>query len=179
MQECDGRGNCLQQTIDALIYDKVPDFPCKYDCKPIPCPNETICGNWGPKWYIELKRSGVCICCDSMFKKIMSVVESAECPMCLETTKCVIQPNCSHPTCIQCFKRCMYGEPDYPAPEFPYSKEIEDEWENDLDNDTNPKWENEYPLIEKWRADYDEWDRKKDLKYYKEENLRVCPLCRK
>ena len=187
MQECDGLGNCLRQTIDQNTYEKCQDFPCKYDCKPIPCPNEIICDSWCPKWLLGIKITGLCMGCNSMFAKTLTVVESAECPMCLETTKCVIQPNCSHPTCVKCFKRCMYGEPDYPAPEFPYSNEIEDEMYEIQDRDIGDgstvseilSFLATYPLIHKWELDCDEWERKRDLKYYKEQNLRVCPLCRK
>ena len=73
----------------------------------------------------------------------------------------------------------MYGQADSPAPVFPYSADVENEYSEDLDSDTNPKWDQDYPLIKKWREDYDKWDLAKDTKYWREQNLRICPLCRR
>lgn len=39
----------------------------------------------------------------------------------------VSQPNCEHTLCINCFKRCYYGENE---PTFPYP-DIEDEYYDD------------------------------------------------
>ena len=177
MQQCNGTGVCLEQTIDCNTYDKYSDFACEYNCKPVPCPNSIVCGSWLPEWLLGLKRSGVCISCDSQFHKKLDVVENTECPMCLETTTCVIQPNCIHPTCVSCFKRCRYGEPDDPEPKFPYSEEVEDEWENG--GHKNALWLENHPLATKWDKDWNEWNRAMYEKFDREKNLRICPLCRK
>lgn len=172
---CKGDGVCLTQTIDCNTYEKDQDVICEHNCKPQSCPNVEICGSWQPKWLVTLKRSGCCIDCDSKFKKTLNFVDETECPMCFETSRCVIQPNCTHPTCIKCFKRCNYGEPDYPPPVFPYP-EIEEEYFELGNDEDNPKFND--PLIQKYNADYNLWEDLKDQKYYNEQNLRKCPICR-
>jgi hypothetical protein len=73
----------------------------------------------------------------------------------------------------------MYGQADSPPPMFPYSDDIENEYFEDLDDDTNPKWDRDYPLIKKWRDDYNKWELAKDMKYAREQSLRICPICRR
>jgi hypothetical protein len=46
-----------------------------------------------------------------------------------------------------------------------------DEWEDDQEN---PKWYIEYPLIKKYE-DWEEWDNNKTTKYENEEYLRKIP----
>lgn len=176
---CRGAGECLEQTINENTYAKAPDYTCVHNCKPIPCCNEIVCGSWLPLWFHGLKKAGICICvgCDSKFHKKLDIIENAECPMCLETTTCVVQPNCTHPTCVACFKRCMYGgEPDAPEPKFPYSDDVENEWHEDQDN---AEFLVRYPLVVKYNRDWNDWDDARDAKYAREENLRICPLCRR
>lgn len=177
MQECDGNGVCLQQTINCNTYDKCPDFKCIHDCKPFPCPNEIICGSWVPKWCLGIKKNGLCLDCESKFQKKLDIIENTECPMCMDTETCVIQPNCTHPTCVECFKRCMYGKPDDPEPIFPYPDEIETEWEDGGRDD--PAWCARYPLAVEWDEAWNKWDHEKDQKYFREQNLRKCPICRR
>ena len=177
MQQCDGSGVCLTQTSDINTYEKYPDFVCNHECKPMPCPNVIVCESWLPKWLIGLKQNGLCLDCNSKFGKKLDVVENTECPLCMEIDICVIQPKCTHPTCVACFKRCMYGRPDSDPPTFPYTNDILDEYENDLEDD--PKWGRDYPLIKKWQDEYNKWDNEKEMKYHREQNLRICPICRR
>jgi len=180
-QQCDGNGECLEQTDDPNTYGKRADFNCAHNCQPIPCCNEIICGSWFPPWFHGLKKVGICICfnCNMTFGKKLDIVENVECPMCLETTKCVIQPNCTHPTCVPCFKRCHYGEYE-PQPQFPYPEEVYDEFENhQLDGHDPAEFIARYPLIEKWDKDWKKWDQERDAKYAREQNLRICPICRR
>ena len=66
-------------------------------------------------------------------KGILEISDNLECPICLEINRGVSQPNCEHTVCIECFKRCYYGDKSgYPV--FPYSEEIMNEWENDEDS---------------------------------------------
>lgn len=37
-------------------------------------------------------------------------------------------PKCTHSVCVECFKRCFYGEVEENEPKFPYSTEKEDEY---------------------------------------------------
>jgi len=79
----------------------------------------------------------------------------------------ISQPNCEHTTCIDCFKRCHYGDDTENEPKFPYP-DIEDEY---YDNEENPKWDNDYPLIKKYNEDWNKWDDEKNQKYVNAEYL--------
>jgi hypothetical protein len=68
----------------------------------------------------------------------------------------------------------MYGSERSGEPEFPYP-DIEDEYDEDPEN---PKWKDEYPLIEKYITDWNKWDDNYEEEYAKNNNLRNCPLCR-
>jgi hypothetical protein len=106
---------------------------------------------------------------------ILQFNNDTECPICLEIKRCVKMINCDHYVCIDDFKRMHYGETRENEPVFPYSEEIEIEYSEDP---MNLKWEKEYPLIELYNESYRQWDERYDKKYYEEENLRKCPLCR-
>ena len=99
-----------------------------------------------------------------------------ECPVCLELKNGVAHPRCDHFVCIDCFKRCYYGDPDESGnPTFPYP-EVEAEY---YDTQDAAKWNDLYPLIAVFEYRNNLWDTFKALKYESEEYLRVCPLCRK
>jgi hypothetical protein len=106
----------------------------------------------------------------------LKITEKLECPICLEISICVIQPQCTHHVCIDCFKRCHLnrnnpeGEPVFPYPE------IEDEYFDSAENES--KWE-DYPLIEVYNNEWNAWDGAREEKYEREENLRKCPICRR
>lgn len=183
---CNGDGSCLTQTDDCNTYAKDPEFTCEYNCSPKLCGNYVICGTISPEWLLRIRSRCVCMSCDMQFRKKLDIIESIECPLCFEIKKCVVQPNCTHATCVDCFKRCMYGEPSEDYPQFPYSKEIEDMYDEELSNTSNldntdefdAKWKRDYPLVQKWERDCEQWHDDKDLKYHNEENLRKCPICR-
>jgi hypothetical protein len=107
-------------------------------------------------------------------KGTLDFVDEIECPVCFENKEGVSHPNCDHFICIDCFKRCYYGD-ETGEPEFPYP-ELEDEY---YDDRQNPKWETEYPLIRIYEEEWDNWENAKHEKYSRERNLRMCPLCRK
>jgi hypothetical protein len=67
----------------------------------------------------------------------------------------------------------MYGD-DSGEPVFPYP-DIEDEYDEDTEN---IKWKNEYPLIETYNINYNEWDDKKNEEKENNKHLLLCPLCR-
>ena len=176
---CSGYGECLTQTTNCNTYGQSPDFTCTHNCKPISCCNEIVCGSWLPPWFHGLKKAGICICvnCDVAFGKKLDIVESAECPVCLETKQSVVMPNCTHSVCVDCFKRCMYGE-DIPQPPFPYPMNIEDEY-FDSGGREDPEWCARYPLVKKWSKDLEKWENEGYEKYKKEASLRMCPYCRR
>ena len=152
----------------------------------IKCKNYEVCDAVLPDWWWDCKGCYLCTNCDMKFgtwttklgvgnngKGILEFIDNYECSICIETKRCVSQPKCNHFVCIDCFKRCYYGD-ESGKPEFPYP-EIEEEYDDDQEN---PKW-SEYPLItiynEKWNA----WDDNRMEKYEREKYLRCCPLCRK
>ena len=155
----------------------------------IKCKNYEICDTILPKWWFVCKGNYLCLNCHMMFgewtekggikhygKGELEIADNIECPICLEIKRGVSQPKCEHSVCINCFKRCYYGEEDEDNdPLFPYP-DIEDEYYNDREN---PKWDIEYPLIKQWDLLCDKWEEDKDIKYGNEEHLRKCPICRK
>ena len=96
-----------------------------------PCKNFEFCGStqWPhPNSYLD---SGgdpdLCVNCAVMFRKELVFKNEVECPVCFETNRGITLPNCEHAICIQCFRDCYYGK--YDEPDFPYSKDIEEEYE--------------------------------------------------
>ena len=157
------------------------DWQCtKEDGGGIKCKNYVICEAVLPLWWFDCKEKYLCSNCDIMFGDlgktdgVLQMSGILECPICLENKECISQPRCKHSLCIDCFKRCHYGENPDDEPVFPYP-DIEDEY---YDDSQNAKWAN-YPLIEIYNTAHNKWDDERIEKYEKEENLRVCPLCRR
>lgn len=183
---CKGDGCCLTQTDDCNTYGKDSTVTCEYNCTPKLCGNYLVCGTIAPQWYLGIRSRNRCLSCDYMFRKQLVIVENVECPLCLETKQGVLQLNCTHSTCVDCFKRCMYGEASEECPSFPYPNDIEEKYNKelhdtaDLDNtdEFDAKWKREYPLVAQWEVDCEQWHDDKDQKYASERNLRVCPICR-
>lgn len=162
----------------------------KEDGKGMKCKNYEICKDVWSKCFLQYKGDYLCTDCDYRFgtwnnkevniyktgKGVLNFTDNISCPVCLEELiRGVSQPNCNHMICIPCFKRCYYGD-NSGEPKFPYSEVIHMEWSQD---DKNTKWDIEYPLINKWSKEWDEWDEKRINKFRNEKNLRICPLCRK
>lgn len=123
-------------------------------------------------------RAGIkklCYGCDMMFGKELTLVDEMECPVCFETRSGVVQPNCNHVTCLECFKRMRHGDEDLDnEPKFPYSSEIEEEYWEDQDGFTqNPRWELD-PNIIRWKDECNAWDDARQPSA----NLQFCPICR-
>ena len=159
----------------------------------IKCKNYEMCNTILPKWWFDCKNSYLCTNCDMMFgtwknkkagvyktgKGELPIKDNLECPICLDIKRGISQPNCDHTLCIDCFKRCYYGDESRDGePQFPYSKEIENEYDEDIYL-KNPKWDKDYPLIKKYNEEWNKWDDNKQQKFNDEENLRNCPICRK
>jgi len=147
----------------------------------IKCKNYELCEAVLPKWWYNYKGQYLCTNCNMMFgtwgsqtgKGILEINDNLECPICLEVKRGISQPNCEHTVCIDCFKRCYYGDKSG-EPQFPYP-DIEDEYYNDQEN---PKWNIQYPLIKIYNDEYKKWDDNREEKYNNEEHLRRCPFCR-
>ena len=140
----------------------------------IKCKNYELCESVLPKWWYNCKGKYLCTNCDMMWRKgILEINDNLECPICLEVKRGISQPNCEHTVCIDCFKRCYYGDQSG-EPQFPYP-DIEDEY---YDDQENPKWNIQYPLIKIYNDEYKKWDDNREKKYNNEEHLRRCPFCR-
>ena len=159
-------------------YDK------QYPNGSIKCKNFMFCKSVLPNWWYDRKGKYLCTNCDMLFgtwgnqigKGILPIIKNAECPICLEIKTCISQPRCDHYTCIDCFKRCYYGE-NINEPPFPYP-EIENEYYNHSDPD-DPEWFIKYPLIQKYNDDFNALLDQKEEKMNSEYYLQQCPLCRK
>jgi hypothetical protein len=143
----------------------------------IKCKNYEVCNAVLPKWWFDCKSCYLCTNCDMMFGRNLTFKNANDCPICLEVKKGLSQPNCDHFVCMDCFVRCYYGPPDEPQPEFPYSKEVEEEYESFPR--INVEMELRYPLLKQYRNDLDAWEMQRQEKFENEENLRSCPICRK
>jgi len=141
----------------------------------IKCKNYIICETVLPMWWYECKGHYECTSCCVMRFGVLNSIENVECPICFEIKIGISQPNCEHTLCIECFKRCYYGE-EIEGPRFPYSDEIWNEYDEDQDNE---KWDIEYPLIKTWNQECNQIENNKILQYENESHLRLCPLCRK
>ncbi len=147
------------------------------------CKNHEVCGEVLPDWWFDCKENYLCTNCHMAFgtwgeqagKGNLEFSDNVECPVCLEIKRGVTHPNCDHFICIDCFKRCYYGD-ESERPEFPYTVEIMDEY---LEDTENPKWDKDYPLIRQWDKEEDEWIDNNGIKYNNESHLRKCPICRK
>lgn len=165
-----------------IVYDDMAA-----DGEGIKCKNYELCESVLPKWWFECKGSYLCTNCHMAFgtwgnsldggnngKGILEISDNIECPLCFENKKGISHPRCDHFVCIDCFKRCQYGD-QTGEPLFPYS-DVEEEYFEDAEN---PKWERDYPLIRLYNEECDTFENNKREKYENEANLRLCPLCRK
>lgn len=159
-------------------------YDCQYtmeDGGGIKCKNYEVCECVLPKWWFECKGNYLCTDCDMMFgtwgtqkcKGLLNTSDNIECPVCLEHKNGISYPRCDHMVCIDCFKRCMYGD-DTGQPIFPYP-DIEDDYD---EKQEEPKWKTDYPLIALYQIDCDNWEANKNKKYERDSNLRLCPVCR-
>lgn len=145
------------------------------------CRNFTFCKNTIP----HSQDSFVCTYCRLLFdgweeeeKSILTFIENVHCPICKDTNlHGILQPRCTHVTCLSCFKRCYKGV-DFTEfePLFPYP-EIEDDYYADP---FNTSWTLQYPRIHSYLEKWLEWD----SAFEEHENntyepyLKKCPICR-
>ena len=160
-----------------------------------PCKNFEFCDGMQPYgWCGEGGHSNsyldsggdpdLCVNCAMMFRKELVFKNDVECPICFETKRGITLPKCEHAICIQCFRDCYYGR--YDEPDFPYSKDIEEEYEEyggmreeygDYDElyDAPKSFLEQYPLIREYE---EECNRRLDRQ---DEMISVnsrCPVCR-
>jgi hypothetical protein len=176
---CSGSGDCLQQTDLCGGYGKYADTTCEHNCQPIKCPNFAVCGDMCPQWYLDC-HGGRCWQCKWRFGKNLTFKEEPEeCPVCMDTAPCVVQPDCSHAVCISCFKRCRFdGPPKAEEPPFPYPDQEDEYFDWDpIQGVQHPLYND--PLVVAWHDDLTRLGNEWSYRYRNEENLRKCPICRK
>ena len=169
MTECTGDRCCLRQGDGLNLYEV---NNCPHECKPVECPNFKVCEYIAPRWVFSINKD-TCLNCRLCFNGKLTFYDSVECPICLENKSGVKQVNCDHTACIDCFKRCNYGQA-ISQPIFPYPEDIEDEYE---ENHDDPKWAND-PLIKKYNEEFILYEHSLDINHMKEASLRVCGICR-
>jgi hypothetical protein len=157
----------------------------------VKCKNHEVCRAILPRKYTH--GDYLCVACTMMFGVWFStrsneqhigwghlpITDALECPICLEMKRSISQPRCEHTVCIDCFRRCNYGkecpedEPPFPHPD------IEKDYYEDQGN---PVWYTDYPLIQRFDEDWKEWSDlcgetacDSDPETYHPH----CPLCRK
>ena len=180
MVTCKGNGKCYSFNELTCYYTKNNSVTCKHNCKIKKCPNYLVCGSIIP-YYIYKKNNKMCTYCHNMFSKNsckgrLKFFDNKECPICLDETKCVSLPNCNHYICIDCFKRCFYGDySDNSEPKFPYSADYEKEY---YEYYNDPIWAND-DKVKEWLKKWNEWSEGKRAKFLNEDYLQLCPICRK
>jgi hypothetical protein len=145
----------------------------------IKCKNYEICKTILPLGWFECENCYLCANCDMMFGQAgrgeLKFRDDITCLMCAKCKRGVPEPNCDHFICVDCFGRCLNGD-ESSKPTFPYP-DIEDEYYNDQ---SNPKWDRDYPLIKSYNDDYNKWDdENENLKEFLSVYLRKCPVCGK
>ncbi len=159
----------LQYEEENIGYDS------QYPDGGIKCKNYELCEAVLPTWWFECKENYLCTNCDMLFG-LLRFSDDVECGICLESTRGVSHPNCDHKLCIQCFKRSYYGDKCMETePKFPYP-DIEHAY---FDDQENPQWNIDYPLIKAFNEAWNQWDDDRQDKYENEEYLRKCHICRK
>jgi hypothetical protein len=181
---CTGKGECLEQNCDRSVHElyvKSTDYTCTHNCEPVKCPNFAVCGEICPQWLFNCHR-GRCIHCKTWFGKDLTFPEEDQyCPICFDTKPSVVQPNCTHSVCIDCFKRTRVdGPPKNPEPPFPFPEQEDEYFEtgpfdppHPLDTDPVSR-----EAIRSWNTAMDVWEDEWCARRRGEENLRKCPICR-
>ena len=105
--------------------------------------------------------------------KYLSFIDYTECTICFKTEQGVSFPNCMHYTCIPCHKRCWFGPPPVDIP-FPHTNEIRKLYYTDPDN---PIWKFD-KQIQEYIKESNRMEDQRMEQWEREDNLRLCPICR-
>jgi hypothetical protein len=54
--------------------------------------------------------------CSDILKKMDTMVDNYECPVCMETKKALEMPRCSHKVCLDCYKTIYFGVSELEQP---------------------------------------------------------------
>ena len=56
--------------------------------------------------------------CRKVRRKINTIVDNYECPVCMETKRAFEQPSCNHKICVDCYKTIYFGISEFEKPCF-------------------------------------------------------------
>ena len=139
--------------------------------------------------------------CEEILKKMNTMVDDYECPVCMETKKALEMPKCSHKVCLDCYKTiyfgvselekpCMYR--DLNLPHWTYQQQFDEhgDWiENEkeyehsdfLSEKMNYEYENDERLYEEvivlrdnLMSNRPEWMNIQEIINYENELFRIC-----
>lgn len=177
---------CLEyEEENVTLYQVDPEI------KGFKCPNYRLCEMVLPVWWWEVKGHYQCTNCDIIFgtwgtqvgKGALHFENDLECPVCMNVGECVSYPRCDHKVCISCFRRCWFGDESrlLPFPDFP-CPDLEDEF---YETSEDSKWK-DIPAIREWIEEETRISDENEIiqnaineEVDRNENLRLCPLCRK
>lgn len=105
--------------------------------------------------------------CGEILKKMDTMVDDYECPICMEAKKALEMPRCSHKVCLDCYKTiyfgvselekpCMYRDLLDKLPEWTYERRLDEDgdvMENEKEN------EHDTFLLEKMNYQYEDDER--------------------
>lgn len=169
--ECKGNGGCLILAENTLTiaseYIQNPDIVCTHNCQPKECPNYLFCKRKCPEWVLQCN-CGLCDDCSATFGMKLQFIANPPskqlCQICQNYDSLyVLYKHCKHYACRNCFSYSFYGSVyEYydveNEPNFPYPKEIEEEYYDDQDD---PKWRKDI-LIQKYLQDWNKWDENRE-----------------
>ena len=180
-QICLGDGQCMVPGHKDNEFTYSNKWKCTNNCKPVKCSYNIICGNQQPQWILN-ENDDLCVYCNinglecrTTHSEVI-IHSNKECPICLEEKDCVQYIKCDHHVCVSCYKQCFS---DYVVgePKFPYSEDVQMYYYLTSKELRHKFWKN-YPLLEQYDIDWENWHEGIQEKYDENENLRKCPLCR-
>jgi len=153
----------------------------------IKCKNYEICKSVVPR-SCGYNWRYICSDCDLDFgtcrvinhdrpRGLLKISDGLECLKCHKTGR-VVQHNCEHVLCIECFKVCYYGKPltYIERPLFPYPNVpgLEYDYKNDP---TNSILNIKYPFLKKYTIELEVYNKEMAEYQVYQKFGRRCPMC--
>jgi Ring finger domain len=104
MSSCCGNGECLKQ-VKMNVYSRTN---CSHNCNLIECHNFKLCKQKRPQWVLDCD-NGMCKYCAIIIGRIKFLDKKDDCSICIEY-KDMIEVNCGHTFCIECWKHLSESE---------------------------------------------------------------------
>ena len=153
----------------------------------VPCKNHKVCNGLLPDKWLEVRGRYLCFPCEKTFGKLndnpgRGILKFSDNILCLQcnnkadgVTYPRCEPHCEHYLCLQCFDNNWYSYHKIHEPDFPYNKEIRDEYYDEIDD---KKWDN-YALIAPYHKQIKLWIQLRNELFEKYKPFRICPICKK